>query len=240
MCSRLNKYYLKKMPVKDAPVKKAIEAAINGKKRGRKKVIAIVKKNHLFSTSRIRRVYTQNGWALFYKPRKRKAEPVRNPIERTLAGNVEWAMDFMSDTLVNGRSIRTLNIIDHYNLECKCIRIDYSMPAVRVIEVLEEVISEHGKPSRLRTDNGPEFTSKEFQLWMKKNNIIWSQIQKGKPQQNAIIERFNRTVREELLDAHLLFDLEQANDLAYKMKDEYNHERPHESLKDKTPIEYAA
>ena len=228
------------MPAKDEPVKTAIAEVIGSKKRGRKKIIPKIKAKHSFSASRIRRVYVKYGFALLKKPRKRIRSHPRNPIERTLLPNQEWAMDFMSDALVNGRRIRSLNIIDHYNLECKAVQINYSLPAIRVIEILEQVISVHGKPARIRTDNGPEFTSKQFQLWMQNNDIAWSKIQKGKPQQNAIVERFNRTFREDVFDANLLFSIEHANELADEFKQEYNYERPHESLKDKTPIEYAA
>lgn len=98
----------------------------------------------------------------------------------------------------------------------------------------------HGKPKRIRTDNGPEFISKKFGLWLKKNAIELVRIQPGKPQQNAFVERFNRTVREDLLDANLIFDLEHAEDLANEFIREYNAERPHESLKNQTPLEYAA
>lgn len=228
------------MPLKDAPIKLAIEKVLSGKRRGRKKVMAMLRKTHPFSKSRIRRVYEQYGFALYYKPKRRFPQKAKNPIERTFAPNQEWAMDFMSDSLANGRAIRSLNIIDHYNLECKGIRINYSMPTVRLIEILEEVIETNGKPLRIRTDNGPEFTSKRFQLWLKKNNIIWSEIQKGKPQQNAFIERFNRTLREELFDANLLFNIEHANKLAAEVMYDYNNLRPHESLKDETPKSYAA
>lgn len=239
-CSRMNKYYSKKMPSKDAPIKLAIESVLSGKRRGRKKVIAMLRKKHSYSKSRIRRVYEQYGFALYYKPKKRLPEKVKNPISRSLAPNQEWAMDFMSDSLANGRAIRSLNIIDHFNLECKGIRIYHSIPAIRLIEILEEVIETHGKPLSIRTDNGPEFTSKRFQLWLKNNEIKWNEIQKGKPQQNAIIERFNRTMREELFDAHLLFSIEHANNLAAEIIHDYNYVRPHESLKDETPKSYAA
>lgn len=216
------------------------EKAIDGRKRGKKKVIALVRRKHDYSRSRIRRVYEQSGLALLYKPAKRLPAGERRPIERTLKANEEWAMDFMSDALANGRCIRALTVIDHYNLECKGIRIHHSMPAYRLIEILEELIEVHGKPKRIRTDNGPEFISKQFQLWLKANKIEWVRIQPGKPQQNAIIERFNRTVREDLFDAHLIFDLEHAAELARNFIHEYNHHRLHESLKDQTPLEYAA
>jgi putative transposase len=229
------------MPLKDEPVKQAIQEVILNKKRGRKKVIKMVQKNHPeLSKSKIRRVYEQNGFTLTKKLKRRIKDNPKNPIEVAMQPNIEWAMDFMSDSLVNGRQIRTLNVIDHFNRECKGIMIKHSLPAIRVIEFMEELISIHGKPNKIRTDNGPEFTSKLFQLWLWNNNIEWSKIQKGKPQQNAIIERFNKTVREDLLDANLFFSLEHANELAQEFKHDYNYQRPHESLNDKTPIEYAA
>ena len=116
----------------------------------------------------------------------------------------------------------------------------HSIPAYKLIEILEELFDIHGKPKRIRTDNGPEFISKKFGLWLKKNAIELVRIQPGKPQQNAFVERFNRTVREDLLDANLIFDLEHAAELANEFIREYNTERPHESLKNKTPLEYAA
>jgi putative transposase len=228
------------MPVKDAPIKAAIEKSIDGKKRGRKKVISMVQRTHSFSQSSIRRVYENNGWPLFHKPRKRRFNHPSNPIIRTLKPNEEWAMDFMIDSLENGRMIKSLNIIDHFNLECKGIHIHHSIPATKLIKILEQVIESYGKPKRIRTDNGPEFTSKLFQDWLHNNGIEWSKIQKGKPQQNAISERFNRTMRDELFDRNLFWNLEQANEMAEETRIEYNSARPHESLGNKTPLEYAA
>jgi len=113
----------------------------------------------------------------------------------------------MSDALSNGRRIRTLNIVDHFNRHCKGIEVDFNLPARRVIEIVERAIERYGKPLKIRTDNGPEFPSKRFQLWMQNNQIEWSRIQKGKPQQNAIIERFNKTYREDVLDANLFYSM---------------------------------
>jgi putative transposase len=240
-CSRGNMYYKKRMPEKDEPVMHAIKEVIGSSKKGRKKVIKLVQKKYpQMSASKIRRVYEKNGFPLMKKLRRRMKDNPKNPIEIPLSPNVEWAMDFMSDALVNGRKIRSLNIVDHFNRECKGIAIRHNLPAIRVIEILEEIISVHGKPQKIRTDNGPEFISKRFQLWLHDNGIIWSKIQKGKPQQNAIVERFNRTVREDLLDANLFFGLDHANELAELFRKEYNYNRPHESLNNLTPIEYAA
>lgn len=229
------------MPIKDEPVKEAIQQVIGTSRKGRRKVIKLVRRKYpQMGSSKIRRVYEQQGFSLMKKLRRRMKDNPRNPIEIPFSKNEEWAIDFMSDSLINGRAIRSLNIIDHFNRECKGIFIRHSIPSVRVIEMLEQIIATHGKPKKIRSDNGPEFISKEFKLWMHTNQISWSRIQKGKPQQNAIVERFNKTVREDFFDANIFFSIDQANELAKEFICEYNEVRPHESLNDLTPIEYAA
>lgn len=240
-CSRNSAYYEKLMPVKDEPIKAAIEQTIGTSRKGRMKVIRLVQKKHPeFGSSRIRRVYEQYGFALQKKLKRRvKHNPV-NPICVPLKRNIEWGIDFMSDALTDGRKIRTLNIVEHFNRECLGIHVSRSIPAVRVIEFLERKIEKHGKPKAIRTDNGPEFTSKAFQLWMKKNDIDWSKIQKGCPQENAIVERFNRTYREDVLDANLFYHVEHAQRITDEWIEEFNTLRPHQSLNQLTPTEYAA
>jgi len=171
--------------------------------------------------------------------RKRFDHPA-NPIAVPLERNEEWAMDFMSDALARGSRFRTLNIVDQYNRKCLGIDARTSMPSRAVIHFLERMIEKHGKPKGIRTDNGPEFTSGLFQDWLDKNNIEWVKIQKGKPQQNAIIERFNKTYREDVLDANLFFSLQDVKDLTERWIEDYNYERPHEALDFKTPSEYEA
>ena len=239
-CSRSTKYYKKVMPQKDEPLIGAIKNVIGTTRRGRKKVIAMVQRTHPYGSSRIRRVYEQEGFALYVKPTKRRQQTKANPAFIPLQENHEWGIDFMHDVLENGRQIRALNIIDPFNRVCKGMFINYSMPAKRVIELLEIAIECYGKPSFIRTDNGPEFISKRFQLWMKDNEIKWANIRKGCPQENCFIERFNRTAREDLFDANIFSSLEDSNQKAAVFKDEYNTIRPHESLNNKTPLEYAA
>lgn len=229
------------MPSKDAVVKKAIEEVIGNSRKGRMKVIKLVQKKYPeMGDSKIRRVYEKEGFALSRKLRRRIKDNLANPISIPLKANQEWAMDFMSDALENGRKIRTLNIIDHFNRQCKGIEVSFNLPARRVIEILERAIERYGKPLKIRTDNGPEFRSKRLQLWMQNNHIEWSRIQKGKPQQNAIVERFNKTYREDVLDANLFYSIEQAKEVTAKWIDEYNQRRPHQSLNYQTPTAYAA
>jgi putative transposase len=229
------------MPLKDQPVKEAIQEVIGSTRKGRKKVIRLIQRTHPhIGASKIRRVYEQNGFSLMKKLKRRMRNNPKNPATVPIVANQEWAIDFMHDTLVSGRQIRSLNIIDPYNRECKGVFIRHNLPVIRVIELMEQAIEKYGKPQFIRTDNGPEFISKAFQLWMHNNKIGWSRIEKGKPQQNCFVERFNRTMREDLLDANLFFTLEQANEMAAIFQQEYNYIRPHESLNDLTPIEYAA
>jgi putative transposase len=232
---------MKRMPIKDKPIKETIEKVIGSSRKGRKKIIKLVQKElPEISSSKIRRIYERNGFALLQKQKKRKWNNPKNKATIPMNANVEWAIDFMHDSLANGRSIRSLNIVDPYNRECKGIFIRHSLPAVRVIEFLEQAIEKYGLPKFIRSDNGPEFTSKQFQLWMHYKKIDWNKIEKGKPQQNCFVERFNRTMREEFLDANLFFTIEHANEMAEYYREEYNYLRPHESLGQLTPIEYAA
>ena len=229
------------MPGKDIVVKQAIESVMGSTRKGRNKIIRLVQKNHPhLGASKIRRVYERSGFSLSKKWRRRMKDNPANPISIPLVANEEWAIDFMCDVLEEGRQIRTLNVIDHFNRQCMGISVDYSLPSRKVIEALERIIEQHGKPIRIRTDNGSEFCSKRFQLWLRENKIEWSRIQKGKPQQNAIVERFNKTYREDVLDANLFSSLAHARELTTKWLWDYNNERLHESLNYLTPIAYAA
>lgn len=238
--ARSGMYYAKKMPAKDQAIKTVIVSAIGSKRIGRQKVTVLVQRiDPKIGASRIRRVYQNEGLSLRSRMRKGRIKQIANPIEMTFAKNEEWAMDFMSDSLSNGRPFRTLNIIDHYNRQCLGIDVGHNMPARKVIAYLEIMIDTHGKPKRIRTDNGPEFTSKRLQTWLDEKKIKWNPIQNGKPQQNAIVERFNRTYREDILDAHIFENIPAVQTTTYKWIEDYNGVRPHQALNNLTPAEYA-
>ena len=139
-------------------------------------------------------------------------------------------MDFMSDSLLDGRKLRTFNLMDNYNREGLAIEVDRSLPAQRVIRTLEQVIEWQGKLQSIRCGNEPEFISKELSLWAKKHRIAIDYIQPGKPTQNAYIERFNCTARHEWLDMHEFETIKQAQHLATKWLWQYNNERPHSAI----------
>lgn len=229
------------MPAKDIEIKQIIESVMGASRKGRTKVIKMVRRQHPYlGEYRIRRVYEQSGFSLSRKLRRRIKDNPANPIEIPLRPNIEWAMDFMSDSLLDGRKIRTLNVIDHFNRECKAIYIGFNIPSRIVIAELNKLIEINGKPRSIRTDNGPEFRSHKFQKWMENNEIKWSRIQKGKPQQNAIIERFNRTFRQDVLDAELFESISHAQMITDQWVSEYNNDRPHQSLNFIPPTQYVA
>jgi putative transposase len=150
-----------------------------------------------------------------------------------------WSADFMSDTLACGRRFRLFNVLDDFNREALHIEVDTSITSERLIRVFERLQDEHRLPQVLRTDNGPEFLGETSVQWTKSAGMAIQYIQPGKPNQNAYIERFNRTFRDELLDQHLFIRLEDVCEAAYWWMLEYNEDRSHDSLGDLTPIEYA-
>lgn len=170
--------------------------------------------------------------------KRRVPARVKQPLQQQTSVNSIWSMDFMSDSLVSSRRFRTFNVIDDCTREALAIEIDTSLTTRRVIRTLERVIDHRGLPKTIRSDNGPEFTANELELWSKEKGIELQFIQPGKPMQNGYVERFNRLYREAVLDAHLFFDLYQVKQLTEEWMEEYNQRRPHEGLNNLTPEEW--
>jgi putative transposase len=184
---------------------------------------------------RVYRIYKMLELNLRIKPRKRLVRQMPDPLLVPNAINEVWSMDFMHDQLSDGRCFRLLNVIDDHNRESLGIEIDFSLPSERVIRALEQIIEWRGKPLAIRCDNGPENISGVIQAWAQQVGITLRYIQPGKPQQNAYIERFNRTVRYEWLSQYYWNDLDEVRDFATKWVWHYNHERPNMALGGFTP-----
>lgn len=187
---------------------------------------------------RVRRVYRLLGMNRRRKVRRRVPARVKVPLQVPQRAGQMWSMDFMSDVLTSKRKFRTLNIIDDYNRQAITVEAAHTMPATRVTQILERTIKEQGKPESIRVDNGPEFISKEFKDWCSDKGISIQYTQPGKPMQNGYIERFNRTFRENILDAYLFEDIRQVQHLADEWMEDYNYNRPHEALGGITPDYY--
>ena len=182
-------------------------------------------KGFRWNHKRVYRIYRELELNLRIKPKRRIKRDKPDALSVPVAVNQVWSMDFMSDSLADGRSLRTFNVIDDYNREALAIDVDLSMPSARVIRSLEQVIEWRGKPAAIRCDNGPEYISNELITWANEHQITILYIQPGKPTQNAYVERFNRTARHEWLDLHMFESVEQAQDLATNWLWLYNNER---------------
>lgn len=196
-------------------------------------------KGHDWNHKRIYRVYTDMKLNIRRRAKRRLPERVKQPLSVPDAPNQVWSIDFMSDSLVDGRRFRLFNVIDDFNRESLAIEVDTSLPSLRVIRVLNRIIQQRGKPANLRSDNGPEFISHHLQQWCMDNTITLQYIQPGKPTQNAYIERKNGSIRRELLNAYLFNSLAEVRCLSEEWRIDYNTERPHKSLGYLSPLTYA-
>jgi putative transposase len=192
----------------------------------------------IWNHKRVKRVYDLLKLNLRRKHKRRLPNREKINLEQPDSINQKWSMDFMSDALTNRRKFRTFNLIDDFNREVLAIEADTSLPALRVIRVLEQVIYWRGKPNFIRVDNGPEFISNTLETFCKDQQINLQFIKPGKPMQNGYIERFNRTYREDVLDAYLFNNIHEVKLLTKEWMEDYNHLHPHSALKGYSPIGY--
>ena len=173
------------------------------------------------------------------KPKKRLPERVKQPLTYATSPNQMWSIDFMSDSLQDGRKARLFNVIEDFNRESLAVEADTSLPTKRVIRVLERIGNERGFPSNLRMDNGPELISHMLAEWCNKRKITLQFIQPGRPMQNAFIERKNGSLRRELLNAYAFTTLHELRTYCEEWRVDYNSERPHKSLGYLPPVMFA-
>ena len=234
---RSSYYYKKKRD--DSEVIEAINKKVGNSTDGFWKVYCRLRNDgHKWNHKRVYRVYKLMN--LNYRRKLKRRFPVgeKETIFIPNDRNISWSMYFVSDVLTNGRRFIVLNIIDDFNREAIAMEIATSMPAERVINILEKVIWCSGKPESIRVDNGPEFIAELFKSWCSGNGIKIKYIQPGKPTQNSFIERFNGSYRRGVLDSYLFDNLNQVRELTQNWMRDYNEDRPHEALGDLSPIEY--
>ena len=194
-------------------------------------------KGHPRNHKRVYRIYSALELNLRIKPRKRLKRDKPEALAVPDAPNLTWSIDFMADRLGDGRQFRLLNVLDDFNREGLGIEVDFSLPAERVIRSLDRIIEWRGKPGTIRVDNGPEYISGKLMEWAEKRRITIQHIQPGQPQQNAYIERYNRTVRHEWLDQYIIEIIEEAQDFATQWLWTYNNDRPNMGIGGITPAQ---
>jgi putative transposase len=197
----------------------------------------IRRKGYQWNHKRVYRVYTQMKLNIRRRAKKRLPARVKQALFQPERMNQVWSVDFMNDSLWDGKRFRLLNIVDDFNREALAIEVDTSLPALRVIRVLKKLLVTRGKPEMIRVDNGPEFISDKLDYWCKENDIQLFFIQPGRPMQNGYVERFNGSLRRELLNAYVFRTIREVKDQVQEWMNDYNYERPHETLNNKTPME---
>jgi len=238
--TRSNLYYHRK-PKDDEPLRTQLQELATQRPRWgwRRLLIMLRRETRAIREYRMRRIYRELG--LQVRPRKkRKVRYVRgNVVAPVHAPNERWSLDFMHDTLASGRRLRVLMVIDDFTRECLAVEIDRGFSSRRVIGVLEAIAFERGLPKTLRFDNGSELTSHAMLRWGAERRIELHFIDPGKPTQNAHVESFNGKARDEFLNLHSFLTLDQARVAADAWLIDFNEVRPHSSLGDLTPREFA-
>ena len=220
---------------------KLISLSIKKSTRGFEHYFGLIRNEGLiWNHKRVRRVYKKLGLNLRRKRKHRIPARVKEPLIQPLSYNHTWSMDFMHDSLISGRKVKVLNIVDDYNREALAIQIGSCITGQSVVEVLKNILDWRGKPQQIRCDNGPEFISAAFVGFCESEGITIKYTQPGKPVQNAYIERFNRTFREDVLDAYLFESLNDLREISEQWMTDYNENYPHQSLQGKSPKQYLA
>ena len=238
--TRSNLYYRRVPKDEDLFAKRLEELAQERPRWGWRRLLIMFERERIaIGEYRFRRIYRDLG--LQVRPRKkRKVRYVRgNAVPLVHHPNERWSIDFMHDRLTNGRTIRTMNVIDDFTRECLAIEVAFSFGSHDVIRNFEEIAADRGLPATIRFDNGSEFTSHAMLRWGAERALDLHFIDPGKPTQNAQIESLNGKIRDELLNVHSFVTIFEARRRADDWKKDYNEVRPHSALGYRTPMEFA-
>jgi len=174
------------------------------------------------------------------KKRRKLASRARVVLPQAGAPNERWSMDFMTDRLVDGRAFRVLTVVDQFSRECPLLLADFSLSGKKVAAALDRLGPKRGLPKAITVDNGSEFYSRAMDAWAYRHGVQLEFIRPGRPVENSYIESFNGRLRDECLNVHLFFSLEDAREKLERWRQDYNHCRPHSSLGDLAPVIFTA
>ncbi|MFC4734903.1 IS3 family transposase, partial [Salipiger abyssi] len=184
------------------------------------------------------RIYREEGLTVRKRGGRKRAIGTRAPMAIPQGPNQRWSLDFVSDSLSDGRRFRVLCVIDDFSRECLATVVDTSLSGQRVGRELDSIARVRGYPCMVVSDNGTELTSNAILKWQEDRKVEWHYIAPGKPMQNGFVESFNGRLRDECLNEHLFANLRHARELISAWREDYNHHRPHTSLDGLTPWEY--
>lgn len=238
---RSSTYYYKKTSSRnDARLKeKILEIAQFRIRWGCPRIYEVVRRNGFTDNyKRVERLYSEMGLSIRKRQKKKLRGHLRLVLPEPQKPNHIWSMDFVSETLFDQRRFRCFAIVDDFTRENIVIHPDRSIRSEKIVSIFEKLKLTRGLPKMIVCDNGPEFISQNLDIWAYQNKVDLKFIQPGKPVQNAYIESFNGKFRDECLNQHWFMNLEEARFEIEKWRKDYNENRPHSSLRMKTPNEF--
>jgi len=188
---------------------------------------------------KLRRLYGLERLQVRRRGGRKRAVGTRAPMTLPEGPNQRWSLDFVSDTLTDGRRLRILAVVDDFTRECLCLVVDTSLSGKRVARELDAIIARRGPPLMVVSDNGTELTSLAILQWSQDRKVDWHYIAPGKPQQNAFVESFNGRLRDECLNETLFTSLTDARTVLAAWQHDYNEVRPHSALGGQTPAAFS-
>lgn len=233
-----NRYQSRRDPQLDLRMRLRELAASRVRYGYRRLTVLLKREGRAINAKRVYRLYREEGLQVRTKKRAKRAASVRVPLAGATRRNQRWSMDFVSDRFVDGRWFRILTVLDQFTKEGLCTHPDRSQTGRKVVEQLDRLVAKRGAPESITIDNGGEFAGREMETWAYANSVKLDFIQPGRPVQNGFIESFNGRLRDECLNLELFFDLEDAREKIERWRRDYNQNRPHSALDDRTPQEF--
>lgn len=225
----------------DADLRKAMKAVAAERRRfGYRRVhVMLERQGWQVNQKKLRRLYREEKLQVRKRGGRKRALGTRRPMLVPQRPNERWSLDFVSDAFTDGRRFRVLAVVDDFSRECLALVADTSLSGLRVTRELTAIMARRGKPQTIVSDNGTELTSMAVLKWCQETGLHWHYIAPGKPMQNGFVESFNGSFRDECLNETLFSSLPQARQHIIAWKEDYNRHRPHSSLGNITPNEYA-
>jgi len=232
-------------PATDRPLVKAIKAVATRLPRAGYRTVTkhLIRDGWVINEKKVHRLWKQEGLRVPAKVARKRARGSTEGSTQLLEANAVdhvWSYDFVFDQTDDGGRLKWLPILDEYSRDLMSLNVARSMTAEAVIEQLNKLVEQRGSPQFIRSDNGPEFVAKAVQKWIQDRGFKTLFIKPGSPWQNAYSESFNARFRDEFLNIELFTSVLEAKILGEEHRYKYNHQRPHSSLDDLTPAEFAS